>query len=340
MTKWPSIAPAALTSSGTVMPTVLHIILTVFMCLLFLAVNTIVDALTTAKFPLFIVAHTGRNTRTVPTLTELSEKVAAAVFMNNGSSVCMPYSHPHFLGNAFTGKIALLEEADVILVLDTDLPWIDTFGNAPKDGARVFVIDTDPLKQTYGWSHIDAELLARADPEVALLQLVEAVNAATENIDTSSITARRKVLADKHDEFIAQMTAVETSLKDPTVAEPPYVLALLREAVAELTPSHGKKTLWLNEGISGYHLVFDHIRPDVPGSMITSGGSSLGWALGAAVGAHLGAIREGKDHDLVVAIVGDGTFLFGVPSSAYWIARKYNTVSYSDIHTFVGSTEQ
>ena len=30
----------------------------------------------------------------------------------------------------------------------------------------------------------------------------------------------------------------------------------------------------------------------------------------------------------MVAIVGDGTFLFGVPSAAYWMARRYNTVSY------------
>ena len=32
-------------------------------------------------------------------------------------------------------------------------------------------------------------------------------------------------------------------------------------------------------------------------------------------------------HDLIVAVVGDGTFLFGVPSTAYWMARRYNTVN-------------
>ena len=33
-----------------------------------------------------------------------------------------------------------------------------------------------------------------------------------------------------------------------------------------------------------------------------------------------------KKHELVVVIVGDGSYLFGVPSSAYWMARKYDTV--------------
>jgi hypothetical protein len=30
-------------------------------------------------------------------------------------------------------------------------------------------------------------------------------------------------------------------------------------------------------------------------------------------------------YELIVAIVGDGSFLFGVPSSAFWMARRYNT---------------
>ncbi|KAJ2985897.1 hypothetical protein NUW54_g9992 [Trametes sanguinea] len=61
--------------------------------------------------------------------------------------------------------------------------------------------------------------------------------------------------------------------------------------------------------------------------MIASGASSLGYALGAAVGAYLGNIVAQKEHDLIAAVVGDGVFLFGVPASAYWMARRYNTVS-------------
>jgi hypothetical protein len=44
----------------------------------------------------------------------------------------------------------------------------------------------------------------------------------------------------------------------------------------------------------------------------------LGWAGGAAVGAKLAA--PGR---VVVALVGDGSFLFGIPSSAQWVARRY-----------------
>ncbi|KAI0345509.1 thiamine diphosphate-binding protein [Trametopsis cervina] len=304
MSKWPPIASEALS------PT---------------AVQTIIDALSSANFPLIIVAHSGRNTRTVATLSQLSDQFAAAVFMSCGSSVCIPYSHPHFLGNAFGGKVTLLEEADVVLIIDVDVPWIDAWANAPREGARVFVVDPDPLKQTYGWSHVDAELLCRADSEVALNQLLAATQERTLNLDTTKTTERSRQLKVRHDQFITNLEKTETSLQHPDVADPAYVLGILRRAVVDRTPSHGKRTLWLNEAISSYHLVFDHVRPDVPGSMITSGGTSLGWALGAAVGAYLGSESANRAHDLLVAIVGDGTFMFCVPSSAYWMARRYNT---------------
>jgi len=32
-----------------------------------------------------------------------------------------------------------------------------------------------------------------------------------------------------------------------------------------------------------------------------------------------------KNYELIVVIVGDGSFIFGVPSAAYWMARRYNT---------------
>lgn len=244
--------------------------------------------------------------------------------MAGSLALSVPYDHPHFLGLSFGGPNPLLGEADVVIVLDAEVPWIDTCGNAPRADARVFVLDPDPLKQTYGWSHVDADLVCRADAEVALTQLLAGVAAAAPKIDAAAVSARAAALAQRHADVIARLAQAESSLRDPDVAEPAWVIATVREAVAAATPSKGAQTLWLNEGISCYPHVFDHVRPTRPGSMLCSGGSSLGWALGAAVGVGLGA--RGK-YDLMVAIVGDGTFLFGVPSTAYWMARRYDTVS-------------
>ncbi|CAL1713751.1 unnamed protein product [Somion occarium] len=306
VTKWPLVQPGALDP---------------------IAVQSISVALVKANFPLIITAHAGRNPLTIPLLSALSHTLGIAVTTSCPSAVCLPYSHPHFLGTSFAGKNYLLEKADVILILDTDVPWIDTNDNAPKQGARVFVVDPDPLKQGMGWSHVDAELICRADAEVALNQLYEAVQAPSmeDTRDFSAIAERAVQLKGMHDEYISRLETLETSLAAGPISSVANILATLRQATIDLTPSQGQKTLWINEAISNYPAVFDHVRPDVPGSMICSGGTSLGYALGAAIGAQLGAEVAENVPELTVAVVGDGTFMFCVPSSAYWIARRYET---------------
>jgi thiamine pyrophosphate-dependent acetolactate synthase large subunit-like protein len=64
-----------------------------------------------------------------------------------------------------------------------------------------------------------------------------------------------------------------------------------------------------------------------PGSLLGSGGGSLGWAGGGAVGAKLACPERA-----VVCLTGDGSFLFGVPSSAQWVARRYGTPSLTIIY--------
>jgi len=95
------------------------------------------------------------------------------------------------------------------------------------------------------------------------------------------------------------------------VITPAYLVACVREAI-------GPDALVLTEAITNYDVVCEHLRPDVPGTLIGSGGSSLGWSGGAAVGAKLAAPDR-----TVVCLVGDGSYLFGVPSSAQWMARRY-----------------
>lgn len=52
-------------------------------------------------------------------------------------------------------------------------------------------------------------------------------------------------------------------------------------------------------------------------------GCKVGWFGGASVGAKLGLMHSGQGSKFVAAIVGDGTFLFSVPSSVYWMSRRY-----------------
>src|SRR5262249_58599702 len=71
----------------------------------------------------------------------------------------------------------------------------------------------------------------------------------------------------------------------------------------------------------------EHLRVNKPGSLIGSGGGSLGWSGGGAVGAKLASPER-----TVVSLVGDGTYLFSVPSSVHWMARRYRTPTLTVIY--------
>ncbi|HET9020073.1 MAG TPA: thiamine pyrophosphate-dependent enzyme, partial [Acetobacteraceae bacterium] len=74
----------------------------------------------------------------------------------------------------------------------------------------------------------------------------------------------------------------------------------------------------VSEAISNYHTVINHLSLSRPGALLASGGGSLGWRGGAAIG-----VKLARPEAEVVAMVGDGSYMFSVPSSVYWIARHY-----------------
>ena len=81
-----------------------------------------------------------------------------------------------------------------------------------------------------------------------------------------------------------------------------------------------ERTIVIFEEPSSTEIVPTHLRLSRPGSYFASGGSGLGWGINAGIGAKLA-----RPDAEVVCVVGDGCYLFGVPSSAYWVASTYET---------------
>lgn len=235
------------------------------------------------------------------------------------STVNLPFGHPSHAGVSFGQRNTLAEEADFILILDSDIPWMPLHTKvSPK--AEVFHIDCDPLKEKMLFHAFPARIRAKADCAIALEQLIDYLEANPDLLDTQVIESRRTSLVEKAKENDANLKALEVPASGDILTAPLIVSTLRKH-------SEGKRTLVCNEAISNYPHVWNHMAPTEPGSLLSSGASSLGWALGAAVGAQLaGQVISEAAKDLVAVVVGDGSFVFGVPSAAFWMARRYETV--------------
>jgi acetolactate synthase-1/2/3 large subunit len=285
---WRPIAPAALAPDG---------------------LNDVVRALLGARRPLVVTSYLGRNHAAVAHLLVLTHRLGVAVLDSVPNHMNFPADDVLYQGcqwNEPTQNLAL-GEADVVLVLDSDVPWISAVSR-PRADAAVFHIDTDPLKQQMPMWYIPARRSFRADVATALAQINARLDIAT--IDRGAVDARMDLYRARHDERMGMLRAREAK---GDVITSHYLTACVR-ARRDAT------TIVVNESISNYTVTVDHMMSTRPGSIMGSGGGSLGWNGGAAIGVKLAH----PDHT-VIALSGDGSYMFSVPSTVHWMARHYRT---------------
>lgn len=282
------------------------------------AVRDIAQALAGAKQPLVITGYAGRNHAFPAKLVELADAVKGLrVLDTGGSDMCFPASHPGWVGLRF-GREEVIQSADVILILDCDVPWIPT-GCKPKKGARIFHVDCDPLKQMMPVFYIDAQKRYRADSLTATEQITEHLTSSGAAEEIAEAGSRWEALQKSYKQRLAGIDA-----RTKPAASGEFGSGYLSKKLKELCP---KDTIWAIEAVTNTAFVHDNLQPEAPGSWINCGGGGLGWSGGGALGIKLATDAEsggsGKGK-FVVQIVGDGTFLFSVPGSVYWIAQRYD----------------
>jgi acetolactate synthase-1/2/3 large subunit len=280
----------------------------------------IAAALASARHPLVVTSYLGRDPAAVPELVALCELLALPVLESMAYHVNFPADHELHAGFQYhtVAQNPMLAQADVILAIDSDVPWITTV-NRPSAGAAIYCVDVDPLKAQMNMWHVPARRFAAASARVAVGQIARFVR--DNNLaDPSVVEVRRAAAARTHDQEQAERAGREQPPDDGTIT-PEYLTACVRRLL------DGEDALVLTEVVTNSKVVAEHLRPNRPGSVIHHGGAALGWAGGAAVGAKLAAPDR-----TVVSLVGDGCFLFGVPASAQWVARRYGAPALTVIY--------
>ncbi|KAI0376732.1 acetolactate synthase [Hypomontagnella monticulosa] len=286
------------------------------------ALSELANVLLAAERPLIVTSYCGRSARGFEALKSLAELLSIPVHENAPIYNNFPTTSFLHQGHQWNGggQLPALTEADVVLVVDADVPWIPA-QSRPSSTARIFHLDCDPLKESTTLWSLPCERRWKCDSELALEQLCAAVQASDifkQDPSIRRIEGRKKHLEERYLQRKSKLRNAEEPRKDGKVSVP-YFMSRLRDATADV------HVVGLNESTTNLGNVADHLCHDAPLSLIGSGGGSLGWYSGAAVGASLALRVSGRSDDLVIAFTGDGTWLFGVPSCAYWMAKKYDT---------------
>ena len=260
---------------------------------------TLDKALCAAKRPLIVTSYLGRQTESVKRLVELADQIGIAVCEVNPQYVNFPGDHPMHIGYR---RNTLIDEADLIWMLDVDVPWIVSKVQ-PASATRIFHLDIDTLKASMGFWHFPAEQSWQADSLTVLNQLVEMPRHIDENARTQRI------------EWI-QSSQTKLAMPDlPTPGNNAINIQQLSNAIAQLV---NDQTVVAFEAPTATDRILDALRMRRPGSYFANGGSGLGWSINAAIG-----IKLAQPEADVISIVGDGSYVFGVPSSTYWVAATY-----------------
>jgi acetolactate synthase-1/2/3 large subunit len=155
-----------------------------------------------------------------------------------------------------------------------------------------------------------ADLRMAADPLLAIRAIAEAAGGLLDDSDRERIAERSARLAEASRARIEANDKEALSRAGDTPIDPIWVTYQVGQMLDD-------NSLVLDDTLPGPR-TRDFLPCSAPGSYFANPGSSGGWAPGAAFGAKLAA----PDRD-VIAVTGDGFYMFGTPAPALWAAQHH-----------------
>jgi acetolactate synthase I/II/III large subunit len=267
------------------------------------AVESLARMVLAAERPLIIASNSGETEAGVTTLSRLAERFALPVVSQNVRYLCLPASHPMHLGYR---PGPLLRDADLVLVIDADVPWIPAEDQLPTD-CRVVHLGGDPSFQRYPMRSYRSDLAISADTPTILAALDAALTRLV-SPDDPRVAARRARLTAQRDELRKSWDAAGAAAGKADAIKPEWLSRCLGAALDQ-------DAIIVNE----YPLQLEHCAREKPGHYFgLSPAGGLGWGFGAALGAKLAAPEK-----QVVATLGDGAYMFANPTACHWTSAKY-----------------
>lgn len=262
-----------------------------------------------AENPLIIVNELGRNHEAVAKLVKLAELLAIPV-LDQRSRMNFPANHPLYKAYDFV-TAQYIKGVDLVFVIDCDTPWVPLLAKPPQ-GAKVICLDVDPVQSSMVMWGYEVDLAIKASSSLALPAIYSYAQQLLIDSDRDKIKERFQRLSDDSQRQREMWKEIALKKASQNPIAPEWLLYNLNELTHE-------DTIIVNESITNMPATMKYINGSKPGTHFVCGGSCLGWSVGAALGAKLA-----EPNKRVVAIVGDGGYIFANPTACHWASKVYN----------------
>jgi acetolactate synthase-1/2/3 large subunit len=233
--------------------------------------------------PVIIAGRVGRKKEWFDSLVNFANKVGIPVLNYVEEVLNYPSEGPMALDYYDLNKV------DLIIVLEQEVPWIPKYR---KINARIIRVDVDPLYLHIPYYGFECDLCIQSNIADFLNELIKYIKLRDKD-------AIRELKIKQEEEKLREVK----SLSSRKPIHPIY-----------LSYNVGKLGLPI---INEYPLNAKYAKLNEFNSYFSNPAlGHLGWALGASIGYKL---ATGKD---VICVVGDGSFIFGVPHAFYYMVRK------------------
>jgi len=270
------------------------------------AVGRIAAALAGAEAPVLVTSRAGRTAAGFAAVEALADLAGLPVAGRlEGGPVNISSRHPANLPGRAEAAAAI-SAADVILLVESDVPWLPGTVTL-RDDVRVFHVDPDPAKASMPLWAYPVDEAVQADGAAAL----------------AAVAAELRRIAEGEPDVAKRLADRVTGLRSRPAAPrresgsgpltPLAVMGALNEVI-------DPEDIVVEEAVTNAAAVYEGLERTRPGTLAGAAAPGLGFGLGGSLG-----VKLARPDRRVIAITGDGSFLFGVPTSALMMAAEWGT---------------
>jgi acetolactate synthase-1/2/3 large subunit len=266
------------------------------------------DLLAAAKNPVIVAEDAGKTLKTVECLVEIAELLGAAV-VETRSTGCVNFPRTHPLHSGYE-PAQHLKDADLLFLLSVIAPWHPASKRPTVQGAKVAVLDENPLRIEMPYWGYQADLCLTGEIESSLEELLAMLKKRVSKGESerSQRAAAWKSRNEAHRRKWREEAEALASTK-------PMDTRWVAHEVSRALPADA---MVVEETIThrlAVHRYFDTLRP---GSFFAGCIGGLGTGLSTALG-----VKAANQKRPVICLIGDGSFNYDPALAALGASQEH-----------------